>query len=1171
MSRPKPVKTMAFTSVTSNSPSMNMQSGRGGTGTGTPTGSSNARRARGAASSSARSSNNHSNNHSHSHAPVSVEFETVVRIRPFLKKEREDSIVLEKLVQPIALPKHTPSGNHQQQQQQQHGSSSVVLHPLPKKQEPEQLLLSPSAALVSQTLSPEAAARASASTSANNNNRHNVLTAHDLEFQLDHALSADANQEKVYYSLGLPVALSVMEPLRRQSVPLVTATAATTTGNSTSSTASSPTPNAVAVAVPKKKTHLMIGMGVAGSGKTFTCWGGGPISKRAAPTDGLIPRFVDSLFSQSQHNLTKRKTETFGVNLSILQVNQSISTTLTSAATRGGAKHHKKPDECTMHDLLQPINAKRSMSAAMSASSSSLSLHFGRAVSGGTASVGSHGGNSVSGSGLGGGGASSQYYNSLDEPVSVEQDEDSPDMYTVNAQVRTCKTAEQAREALQTAVQNSRKLSNAKRYQSHILVKLQPVLLDSRGRIVQSGGMVAVLDMAGADVQSSSNMRASKRSKDAIPSSRDAHAAIFHCLRTLQHNQHHAVNSSSSGDAGIGSGGLRPTTLADSDLDSSMAYDSCASTDTNNNSNNNMPSFGRQVSFKKVPYRQHQLTMLLQSLFSPKLTDQTVVTLLLAASPGHRDYLEKKILLTDLETFRNTPPALAVVTAGARMLSSSTSSLPRKKGSSVKRERKQVVHQASDADDEGSIDQARPSRAGGTSSNSSNRTTSGVFAKSQSTTVPPLICSVLSMTYSDDEDGADGELIPLPPPVAPTYLESPQECHSSRYNTLLSPAASLPLELLPPVKQRHVEVIDFPGVVIPKSSSSTTTSPKKEPQTTTSPLKARVVSSAPPEHQATKFSPMKTINKVVTASKKKGMKVMTTMDNYYNSNGSGSGSSSNSSANKACVPRDYSSPKDVAVVDKDMQARLKRLEANNDKFRRENVQLRDTNEELVRENQELRSKLSSIDRQGAINHKHSSSMQVEEPPAVQTTIPQRNKTHSLESSSSEQDENRWEPPPRRKQVNMMDDPLFQHMAQLSGKRQPSHNDEELVRDKQEVRSELSKNARQGSSNLKYSSSMQVDENKSQSAVQATLPCNNVARSRESFSSEQDENQRESPPRRQQGGMMDDPLFQHMANLSGNRQANNPWNVSSSTGSAPSSSHQGHFSLQVPSAFTRSQY
>jgi hypothetical protein len=249
-----------------------------------------------------------------------------------------------------------------------------------------------------------------------------------------------------------------------------------------------------------------------------------------------------------------------------------------------------------------------------------------------------------------------------------------------------------------------------------------------------------------------------------------------------------------------------------------------------------------------------------------------------------------------------------------------------------------------------------------------------------------------------------------------------------------------------------------------------------------------------------------------------------------------------------------------------MQANLKKLEANNEKFRRENVQLRDTNEKLVRENQELRSKLSTIDdRQGATNRKHSSSMQVDEPPAVQTTI------RRLDSSSSEQDENRWEPPPRRQQVNMMDDPLFQHMAQLSGKHQPSHKDEELVRGNQEVRSELSKNTHHGSINLKYSSSMQVDENKSQSAVQGTLPYNNVTRSRESSFSEQDGSLRETPPRRQQGGIMDDPLFQHMAHLSGNCQANNPWNVSSSTGSAPSSSHQGHFSLQVPSAFTRSQY
>jgi hypothetical protein len=229
------------------------------------------------------------------------------------------------------------------------------------------------------------------------------------------------------------------------------------------------------------------------------------------------------------------------------------------------------------------------------------------------------------------------------------------------------------------------------------------------------------------------------------------------------------------------------------------------------------------------------------------------------------------------------------------------------------------------------------------------------------------------------------------------------------------------------------------------------------------------------------------------------------------------------------------------------------------------------NEHLVRENKELRSKLSTIDRRGASNHKHSSSMQADhEPQVVQATIPHRNATHSRESSSSEQDENRWEPPPRRPQENMMDNPLFQHMAQLSGQRQSSHKDDEPVRENQGVRSERSKNVHQGGNNLKYSSSMQVDENKAPSAVQAMHPYKNVTRSLESPSSEQDENRRESPPRRQQENMMDNPLFQHMAQLSGKRQANSPWNQSSSTESAPSSSHQG-LSLHVPSGFGRSQY
>jgi hypothetical protein len=1219
--------------------SSNSRRPKGGTSGGT--GTSGHKRSKSSDSNSATGSN--------SDAPVSVTFETVLRIRPLLKKEREDAIVLEKLVTPITSIHGPGTGSHRQSNHNnnQNNSCLVALRPLPKKQEPE-MVMSPGQGkgptigqgVVMQTLSPDASM---------NHTSHSLPTvtehvhAHDLEFQLDHALSADANQEKVYYSLGLPVALSIMEPLK-----VHTSTAASTANTAShTSTSTNSTTTAAQVQVPKK-THLIIGMGVATSGKTFTCWGGGPISKRKAPTDGLIPRFVDSLFSQSQHNLTKKKNQqntTFGVNLSILQVNQSTSST-----------HTTKPDDCTMHDLLQPLVKSNSLSASLS-----LGIHVVRAMSAtmesatsaGSGSGSLHGSShstatatssatSRSSSPKKSAATSSSQYNSLDEPVTVEQDVDSAEFYTVNAQIRTCKTAEQAREALQTAVQHSRKLSNAKRYQSHVLVKLQPVLLDRRGHIVESGGMVAVLDMAGANVHSTSNKgrHRSTRIKDAaIAGSRDAHAAIFHCLRTLQHNQLFANNVDSS------------------ELDSSLLYDSSASTDMNNN---NKPSFGRQLSLKKVPYRQHKLTMLLQPLFSAKKTDQTVVTLLLTASPGHRDYSEKKILLADLETFRSAPPAQAATT-GLRMSSSSATSLPRKKDRSSKRERKKVVQQVavSDADDEGSLGH----HAVGTSTSTPPRTTfvapkrqgrvptvttvngSSMLANNRSPmvpTLPSLIRSVPSMTYSDDEDDKH-VLVPLPPPIAPTYIaptfEEPiQQDHSLHYQNILKPAASVPLE---------VAAVDFPGVIIPENQLDKSLSMSASPR-----------SSAPPEHQAvplrsstfpntTKFSPMKTINKVVSASKKKGIRVFDKMN--------------------AAIP------KDVAVIDKDMQARFKKLEAKNAELLRENLELRDKHEELVQENQELRSKLSRNDSQGtgAVDLKYSSSMEVDEPPAVQATLPHKkvthsresssserdenrrespprrqqesmmddplfrhmaqvsgkrpsshkdeervrenqeehsklnkndsqgtgafnlkysssmevdeNKvppavpatlpykkvTHSRESSSSEQDENRWEPPPRRQQGNMMDDPLFQHMAHLSGNRQSNHKDEGRVRDDQKQRSELNKNGTQGAFNLKCSSSMEVDEKKLRPAVQGTLPAKNVTRSLESSSSERDENRRESPPRRQQGNMMDDPLFQHMAHLSGNRQVNSPWTQSSTAPS--SSSHKGHFSLQVPSAFNRSQY
>lgn len=961
------------------------------------------------------------------HAPV--EFETVLRIRPLLKKERDDSIVLEKLPTPSLQSQSTP----RKKQQQQHVCSyhAVALHPLPKKQD----ILSPSSALVLQTLSPDATS---------------IQTCQDVEFQLDKCLSPDANQEKLYYTLGLPMALAVMESLKAdpKSKPCTPTTTKTTSRN-------------------QNQTHLLIAMGLASAGKTFTCWGGASLTNRKAPSDGIVPRLIDSLYSQSLHTMKHKNAHThFGVNISILQVTQST----------------KKTDDCHYHDLLlqpavgssTPSTFSRSSSVVRGFVSQSMSMDGSISSMPPPLSIRS---NSSNGSRNGNGSRSrsrsrSSKYSSLDEPVSVEQDADSADFYTVNAQVRTCKTAEKAREALQAAFQYSRKLAgNSKHCQSHVLVKLQPVLLDRKGHIVQKGGTVAVLDMAPADVILSTSSdgannkvrSTTKRAmKDAIPSSRNAHAAMFHCLRTLQHNQR----------VGISSGGTSNELAADTDSDAdSLAY----------NDSHEKPTFGRQVSLKKVPYRQHKLTMLLQPLFSVKKTDRTVVKLLLAASPGHRDHAEKKTLLGDLEAFRSAPPVVRVTT-GLHTGSS------RQKDRVLRSDRKskptlpQQNHMAaSDADDEGSVSKLPFRRSVPTEIRTNHRCPT--VPSLMSPTVPTLIQSVPSMTYSDDEEE---EFVPLPPPVAPSYSGNATGMHhlSSVYNNVLSPAASLPMEMIPSCSKPQVVVVDFPGVMLPGTPKDHASliplsqQPQRystkvsKVQSSPAPL-PRAVSSAPPASQAlplqsasisnstagsggsgsVKFSPMKTFNNVVTASKKKGKKVMDKMSVAMDP---ARGVNFHPAAPPESTPMDPTTI-DVVDVDPNVLSRLRKLEAENAKLMRDNQKLQGVNQNLLQENQELRSKQIAPDRLAFSENRNSPpvssflqadgneslspsmSMSPSPPPKPKPALPAYNKysrldkNESLSSYSDDQGENRWSQ--GRQQQNtgssMMDNPLFQHMAQLS--------------------------------------------------------------------------------------------------------------------------------------------
>jgi hypothetical protein len=452
-------------------------------------------------------------------AVPTIEIQTVLRLRPLLKKERDDHIVIEPLLQ-----NNVPS-------------RSVALHPIPR---PE---VSASSQLVRQNFSPET-----------------VVTSHDLEFTTDHVFSSDTSQEKLYFSIGSPIALSSMDSLLKGS----------------------------------KKTHMIVITGSKNSGRSFSTFG--PVSKRKHASDGLVPRILDSLFSQARHQM-KHAAGNFAVNISIMQV------------------HDEKSDECTLHDLLQPIKSggtprKRAATGfahwsgtgnAKANAVKSLVANFERqqCATRATKTIPMRR-------------SPARGYNSMKEPVFVEQDANTSDFQIINGQIKACYNTEEAREILIAATKRSEKMSKGHLLSSHVLVTMETSWMGKNE--TKFGGTIVVLDLAAPAFQdNTTSMPNHRRVKDSIQTRHDAYWAVRKCFETLQYNQ----------------------TVA-----SLMCCD------------------GRQESLKKVPYRQHMLTMLLQRFFK----GTTSITYMLTVYPGHTDYAEKKNLLQDLQILSTREPGQSAMT-----------------------------------------------------------------------------------------------------------------------------------------------------------------------------------------------------------------------------------------------------------------------------------------------------------------------------------------------------------------------------------------------------------------------------------------------------------------------------------------------------------------------------
>jgi hypothetical protein len=720
----------------------------------------------------------HSQNNLHRIEHTRVEFKSFLRIRPLLRKEREDPIVLEAI-----------------------DATSVALHPPP--------FSIATSNNIADTRSPHSSLSQDAT----------VLTAQDEEYHFDRVFSANASQDKVYLSVGQHTALEAMEALK--------------TGDS------------------RRKTHLLLGIGLASSGKTYTVAGNPTyLSKRKHESDGLVPRILDSFFSQAKHNLVyNKKKYSFAVQMSIIQVNQSKSSL----------------DDCELIDLLQPVKKRANPPTASSSgfgglastllNSMDLSLpHQSLAFK------------------------KNRPMNSeeMDELINIQQDPNTSECFLVNGTHKACYSSEEARETLQKAISNSRKLAH-KKYQSHVLMELQPQLVSNRsGRTAKAGEKIAILDLVGCD-ESSCKQRATRR-VDSLPDRSYAYNSLMNCLKAIQHNENISASSSN---------------VLDSISECSRNDDSSLDSERKIVATPKNP--------RKVPFRQHKVTMLLQQLFSLKQAEKTMVTFLLTASPSSQDRADNKVLLNEIVSLHRPSPRACVNTGVAprknHIITVSTGGRP-------------------------DIKHSHP--VGYSRANGGKEDTSKSLVEKRGN--HPGIDKVPSMTYSDSTIDDDSIIDNRPPPVAPDFREEESFDDNSFHNATLNTQASAPFEeaemsrVKPPVLQ-----VDLPGILsapLGSTKSALTDAFSNEIKTDSNAcMKQTSADIGDTGHPVdSKFSYMKTINKVVHVSKKTGRKVM----------------------ERIAVSSDNHSQ----LADDKLRERLVELEKLNNQLITENQSLREKNKEL---------------------------------------------------------------------------------------------------------------------------------------------------------------------------------------------------------------------------------
>jgi hypothetical protein len=183
--------------------------------------------------------------------------------------------------------------------------------------------------------------------------------------------------------------------------------------------------------------------------------------------------------------------------------------------------------------------------------------------------------------------------------------------------IEIARDATQAREMLQSGLSASEKLSKGNQ-NFHLFVTMQPVL-DG----IKYGDKIVVLDMAGLEKEKRGAGSSTRKSDNVSSLNQTATAAVLRCLRVMTHNDN------------ISNGKCNAIDFSGADDDvSEISFVSQAKDST-------------RKQLKPVPFRQHKVTMLLNTLFTK--SSSVKVNLILAAYPGHTDLQQKRMLMQDVE------------------------------------------------------------------------------------------------------------------------------------------------------------------------------------------------------------------------------------------------------------------------------------------------------------------------------------------------------------------------------------------------------------------------------------------------------------------------------------------------------------------------------------------